>query len=48
MQVPLHVEVTRTEVVAEEEEKAVEQPGDESMNKSDCMIENEFSYGSDA
>ena len=46
-QVPLHVEVTRMEVVAEEEAEAVEQSEDESIDESDYVFDYEFDYGSE-
>ena len=49
-QVPLHVEVTRMEVVVEEEEEeaeAVEQSEDESIDESDYVFDYEFDYGSE-
>ena len=47
-QVPLHIEVTRMEVVAgEEEEEAVEQSEDKSIDESDYVFDYEFDYGSE-
>ena len=48
-QVPLHVKVTRMEVVVEEEEEAeaVEQSEDESIDESDYVFDYEFDYGSE-
>ena len=55
-QVPLHIEVTRMEVVAEEEEEeekeeeeeeAVEQSEDKSIDESDYVFDYEFDYESE-